>query len=70
MVAITEVPDLPSADIQMMIQAANIFLNEIILGAFCNGMVSPASSVIRTDSNLELTGMYTGIVAIALWSVC
>ncbi|KAK0219480.1 hypothetical protein EDD85DRAFT_865720 [Armillaria nabsnona] len=50
MVEITEVPDLPSADIQIMIQAANICLNEIILWAFCNGI-------------------YTGIVAIALWSV-
>ncbi|SJL14828.1 uncharacterized protein ARMOST_18299 [Armillaria ostoyae] len=50
MVAITEVTDLPSADIQMMFQLVNIYLNEIILWAFCNGI-------------------YTGIVAIALWSV-
>ncbi|PBK83009.1 hypothetical protein ARMGADRAFT_1170724 [Armillaria gallica] len=50
MVVITEVPDLPSVDIQMMFQLMNIYLNEIILWAFCNGI-------------------YTGIVAIALWSV-
>ncbi|PBK61445.1 hypothetical protein ARMSODRAFT_665897 [Armillaria solidipes] len=50
MVAITNVPDLPSADIQMMFQLVNIYLNEIFLWAFCSGI-------------------YTGIVAIALWSV-
>ncbi|KAK0430040.1 hypothetical protein EV421DRAFT_1913494 [Armillaria borealis] len=50
MVAITEIPDLPTADTQMMLQLVNIYLNEIILWAFCSGI-------------------YTGIVAIALWSV-
>ncbi|KAK0219191.1 hypothetical protein IW262DRAFT_1084699 [Armillaria fumosa] len=50
MVATTEVPDLPSADIQMIFQLTNIDLNQIILWAFCSGI-------------------YTGIIAIALWYV-
>ncbi|PBK82984.1 hypothetical protein ARMGADRAFT_1038165, partial [Armillaria gallica] len=53
MVVITEVPDLPSVDIQMMFQLMNIYLNELILWAFCNGMISPTSSVVQASSNLE-----------------
>ncbi len=53
MVVITEVPDLPSVDIQMMFQLMNIYLNEIILWAFCNGMISPTSSVVQASSTLE-----------------
>lgn len=50
MMATTEVSDLPSTDIQMIFQVTNIYLNQIILWAFCGGI-------------------YTGILAMALWSV-